>query len=73
MRKKLRCAKIYLKHLFVFTFRERGLERAGGTALQGMRACEEVNLHQCGNSRAGCSMREGELGAEEGSKAGTAL
>lgn len=43
-KKKTRCAKINLKHLFIFTFRERGLERAGITALWGMMACKEVNL-----------------------------
>lgn len=42
--KKIRCAKINLRHFFVFTFRERGLEKAGRPALQGMRACKEVNL-----------------------------
>lgn len=42
--KKIRCAKMNLKHFFVFTFRERGFERAGRTALQGVWACKEVNL-----------------------------
>lgn len=44
MKKKVRCAEINLKHFFVFTFRERGLERAESMALWDMRACREVSL-----------------------------